>query len=794
MNLTKQFDPTQTIPAESHVRRASWRRAELAFFSAILLAFASIGCRSQNGNDSPADIPSADFSADVTSGTAGLTVQFTDSSSGEIDAYLWDFGNDTSSTDPNPTVVYTTAGVFDVSLTVSGARGSSTQTSEGLIEIAEVPTAGFSCLSTSGFAPLTTTCVSSAVGATTTQWTFTNGSETVMSSDESPEVTLTSAGDYVVTQMVTNVAGTDTVEDSIEVFPLTLSVTPIGGVGPGNATLSADTGGVSGFTTWTVDGVFAANATSLVYDFTAPGTYTIGFQFGSLSPPLSLERSFDYVVPYAVPTAGFAANVSEAAGPLLVTFAEQSVGEIVHWMWDFGDGKGCEFPIPEGMFAGDPGVCDGENPTHTYTAIGRYDVELTVEGLAEDTDDPNLMDVTFVANAVAVTILDPSFEGQTAAAEIAKGWTTLRPAGATISAEHVALSQTEVPGADAGMPTDGDKWASLDGLGTDGTEPVLTIENGIQTDFILPTSATVLEFDYALLYAEPPAGLANDAMTATVTDGVKTVEITSAAADVVDGAYSGGSTQYPAIDGGTTRATIVRTASLDVAAAFPSATADTVFTLTIRITNDQNSLRSPRAYVDAIRFTETAAAFVSSFSAPMDVVVGDTVDFLDETCPDPPGSCEVPTSWRWDFDTIRALAPLPVSTGSALQNPSYVFTEAGDYLVSLLARNADQEAISDMTVNVIEAPVSIPKVEEIVLPDEGMGRLFWTVTAGTGSSGSDPTDMIEDWSWDFDGWGVESGEFPPPVEIRQAGTWTIRLTVTTRLGLVAEGTVDVVLE
>jgi PKD repeat protein len=78
---------------------------------------------------------------------------------------------------------------------------------------------------------------------------------------------------------------------------------------------------------------------------------------------------------------------------------------------------------------------------------------------------------------------------------------------------------------------------------------------------------------------------------------------------------------------------------------------------------------------------------------------------------------------------------------------------------------------------------------------------FWNVQASGSTSTSDEgdamgegADLIVAWSWDFAGWGVPNGEVPSVVEIRQAGTWTIRLTVTTASGLVAEGTVDVVLE
>ena len=179
----------------------------------------------------------------------------------------------------------------------------------------------------------------------------------------------------------------------------------------------------------------------------------------------------------------------------------------------------------------------------------------------------------------------------------------------------------------------------------------------------------------------------------------------------------------------------------------------------------------------------------------MTVVAGDTVDFLDETCLDPIGlGCEVPTSWRWDFDTRDSLVP-PTSTGSALQDPSYVFTEKDFYEVTLLARNADQESLSMMTVEVIDAPVSIPVIDSVTQDIvSGLDVLGCSRSSGGEFDALDERDPIVDWSWDFAGWGVATGEVPSVVEIRQAGTWTIRLTVTTASGLVAEGTVDVTLE
>ena len=141
-----------------------------AMAKAMTMAFAivavlSIGCRSQSGDDQPAGTPVASFTSSATGGTPPLTVQFTDTSTGEITGYLWDLGNGTTSTEANPVVTYPDIGVYPVSLTVTGGRGSSTSGVQE-IGVADPPTAGFSCTPDIAFAPLATTCTSSAVGAT----------------------------------------------------------------------------------------------------------------------------------------------------------------------------------------------------------------------------------------------------------------------------------------------------------------------------------------------------------------------------------------------------------------------------------------------------------------------------------------------------------------------------------------------------------------------------------------------------------------------------------------------------
>ncbi|TAJ43968.1 PKD domain-containing protein [Methanofollis fontis] len=81
--------------------------------------------------------PIADFTADGTSGTAPLTVQFTDTSSGAPTSWEWSFGDGNTSTDQHPTHTYTAAGTYTVSLTVDNANWQDTTTKTDFISVTE---------------------------------------------------------------------------------------------------------------------------------------------------------------------------------------------------------------------------------------------------------------------------------------------------------------------------------------------------------------------------------------------------------------------------------------------------------------------------------------------------------------------------------------------------------------------------------------------------------------------------------------------------------------------------------
>jgi PKD repeat protein len=69
--------------------------------------------------------PDASFTSNATSGTAPLTVQFTDTTLQSVRTWSWDFGDGSNSTLENPAHTFTGAGSFNVKMTVTSPQGMS---------------------------------------------------------------------------------------------------------------------------------------------------------------------------------------------------------------------------------------------------------------------------------------------------------------------------------------------------------------------------------------------------------------------------------------------------------------------------------------------------------------------------------------------------------------------------------------------------------------------------------------------------------------------------------------------
>lgn len=153
------------------------------------------------------------FTANTTNGCSPLIANYTASAPGAV-SYSWNLGNNTFSSVQSPSVTYVTGGLFNVSLTVSYADGSTqTHFEAGYIEVFDPPTVDFSA------APLAicsgndvTFSNSSTQGSgviTSWLWDFGDGTTDIQ---QAPVHNYTLAGVFPVTLVATDINGCSSLE------------------------------------------------------------------------------------------------------------------------------------------------------------------------------------------------------------------------------------------------------------------------------------------------------------------------------------------------------------------------------------------------------------------------------------------------------------------------------------------------------------------------------------------------------------------------------------------------------
>jgi gliding motility-associated-like protein len=149
-----------------------------------------------------------EFSADKTSGCAGLAIQFRDLTTGNPKYWNWDFGNGTLSTAQNPVVVYSGPGQYTVTLVVRNADGTTGITKTNYITISPAPAADFSANTTIGCVPVTIqfTDQSTSSGSGIASWLWDFGDGTT-STQQNPQKIYNKTGFYSVSLTVTSSTG-----------------------------------------------------------------------------------------------------------------------------------------------------------------------------------------------------------------------------------------------------------------------------------------------------------------------------------------------------------------------------------------------------------------------------------------------------------------------------------------------------------------------------------------------------------------------------------------------------------
>ena len=155
-------------------------------------------------------MPVASFVAAPVSGTAPLSVQFSDTSANAPTSWEWTFGDGGSSMVQSPSYVYTSPGRYTVTFSAINAAGKNTVTRTDSISVSPVsaPVASFTADIRQGTAPLTVRFSDlSASYPASWAWSFGDGTGATV---ENPIHTFTDAGSYTVTLMATNAGGSNT--------------------------------------------------------------------------------------------------------------------------------------------------------------------------------------------------------------------------------------------------------------------------------------------------------------------------------------------------------------------------------------------------------------------------------------------------------------------------------------------------------------------------------------------------------------------------------------------------------
>jgi PKD repeat protein len=292
--------------------------------------------------------PVAEFVADQTTTCSGC-VQFTDQTQNAPTSWLWNFGDNTTSTLQNPNHCYTTPGTYTVTLTATNATGSNVRTRTGYIVYnSSLPVAATCTPTTTAYCcdygitrfslgALVKTSLNGQAGYEN----FTCGSRVQLTEGTAVPISVTTGG--------------TTPHDTRVWLDLNND-----GAFTGNELLYTALNRVSPSGTLTIPGSAVKNVPlrlRVLADF-------VGGASGPCANP-QLGQVEDYTVTVTAntnpPAAAFTSNYVLGNCQNPVQFTDQSTNAPTSWLWNFGDGSTSTL----------------QNPSHIYSAAGVFNVTLT---------------------------------------------------------------------------------------------------------------------------------------------------------------------------------------------------------------------------------------------------------------------------------------------------------------------------------------------------------------------------------------------------------------------------------
>lgn len=222
-------------------------------------------------------IPVPNFTA--TNICLGNATSFTDASSvatGSISTWQWDFGDGNVSTQQNPTHTYPSAGTYNVTLTIKTASGCINSITN-IVTVNPLPVANYNFINAcQGSSVIFTDASSVSTGNITGySWAFGDG---VTSSLKNPIHSYLTSGNFNVSLQVTTAGGcSNTIIQTITVYPLPVANFTSTTVCSGNQTVFTNASGISTGSITTYDWDFGDSYTSSLqqpnHTYASAGTF-----------------------------------------------------------------------------------------------------------------------------------------------------------------------------------------------------------------------------------------------------------------------------------------------------------------------------------------------------------------------------------------------------------------------------------------------------------------------------------------------------------------------------------------
>jgi PKD repeat protein len=723
-------------------------------------------------------MPVANFTANQSSGTVPLAVQFNDTSSGSPTTWVWDFDGDgtADSTEQNGTFTYTTAGTYNVNLTVTSSSGSNTTIKTGFVNATPVPEliSRFTNVTPrSGVAPLTVHFIDTSTGSPTAwNWTFGDTGAGNTSVLRNPSHTYGTPGSYSVNLTVTGQDGTNTTLKTGFVTVLSASGAPVAAFGAkpasGTAPLTVEftDESVGSATSWAWDinndGITDNTTQNASFTYTTTGTYTVKLTVTSPSGTDD-EVKNGYVTVYSQPvvsvipslqsigkgeTQEYQIVMDRAPTGLsgyytIVRLDTPAVAEITDITYPPWAQMSQNPPVPN-----QSALIGGTDTGHLITpgATGITLANITIRGNETGMTSLSLSTIhmdddneggRIIPQTSGGTVIVGSYAGPVA--EFMAN-TTSGPANLTVQFTDQSLGSPTVWAWD--FDNDGDTDSTIQNPSCMYTDPGtftvnLTVTNSAGShSLVKPAYITVTTAS-----GTPPAA----AFSGTPRTG--TVPLTVAFIDQSTGSPTSWAWDFN--NDGTTDSTVKN----------PGYTYSSAGTNTVKLTaaNRAGSNTSIQTgYVTATSANGPVASFTADPTegkAPLAVTFTDT-------------STGYPESWYWNFGNDQT---------SVLKTTTITYSSAGIYPVTLNVSNEDGSSAATRYITVNTA-TGVPGVAFSASPTTGAVPLSVTFTDQSSDS---PTS----WEWDFDDDGtVDSTTQNPSHTYSTAGTYTVTLTATNTAG------------